>query len=37
MTDIIGDIALCLLVSAALIHVVNWLAEKDADAERHWR
>ena len=36
MIEILGDIALCLLTAAALIHIVNWLADRAADAERHW-
>lgn len=37
MIEIIGDVALCALTAAALIEVVEWLANKAADAERHWR
>ena len=37
MIEILGDLALCALAAAALIHIVEWLAERAAEAERHWK
>lgn len=37
MIEILGDLALCALAAAAVIEIVEWLANKAADAERHWK